>query len=280
MKRRIYMNTVFNYARNKIKKEYHPKQDSSLDSVLLSKIDLLEKLSKENLKSAITCRLEAIWSVQTDNEKIFIGSCIAVILFICFSFLRGMKNIPLNILVLNSAENFFFCFVILSIIFLYDLIHKHLIKRKIFYFALALFFIFSTPHIPILCKYETTQIGDFYEAREYTAKYYVIMSKEPETNPNRKVYTLPAEIERRLDYEGSTEAYEDYYFQEHGETDIYVLNYHINYLYFSNGGYLNFDYDNAYDNPDLTKVIPDKEISCIDYKDDTYYITLTTKKAT
>ena len=125
----------------------------------------------------------------------------------------------------------------------------------------CLFLLLSVPYIPILFKCETTQIGDFYEAEDYTEYYYVLMSREPENKIGRKVYTLPAEIERRYD--------------ENEERHCY----HINYLYFPNGGYLSFDYDFAYEEPNCSTVQKDKETEVTDYHGDVYYITLTTEKA-
>ena len=141
-----------------------------------------------------------------------------------------------------------------------------------------MFFVLSIPRIPVLFGHQTTQIGDFYEAKEYTEKYYVIMSREPENVHNRKQYTLPATIERRKDYSYTTEVSEDYYFQEHGGDDVYVLNYHITHLYFPNGGYLVFDYDEALEDSELTDIELNKETEVIDYHGDYYYITLTNKK--
>ena len=76
----------------------------------------------------------------------------------------------------------------------------------------------------------------------------------------------------------TTNVYEDYYFQEHGGEDVYALAYHINKLYFPNGGYLTFDYDAVYDNPEYSTVYPNKETKVIDYHDNEYYITLTNLK--
>ena len=141
------------------------------------------------------------------------------------------------------------------------------------------FFILSIPYVPRLFGYETTRIGDFYEAEEYTERYYVLMSREPENNPARKVYHLPAKIERRYDYVGTSDIVEDMYGQKYGGEDIYYSNYHILYLYFPKGGCINFDYDYAYEDDEITKLIPNKETECEDSKGKTYYITLTKEKA-
>ena len=75
---------------------------------------------------------------------------------------------------------------------------------------------------------------------------------------------LPAQIERRYTYEGTTD----------DGNEIYDLNYHINYLYFSNGGYLSFDYDDS----DDSNVVLGKEMMVMDYHGDFYYVTLTDEK--
>ena len=131
-------------------------------------------------------------------------------------------------------------------------------------------FLTSIPHVPFLFGYGTTQIGDYYEKSAYTETYTVIMSREPENITTRKAYTLPAEIERRKDYLYTTEDYDE----------VYDLAYHINYLYFPNGGYLSFSYDEAYENPEYCLLEPNKERRVTDYHGDEYYITLTTEKHT
>ena len=261
------MGNIFSYAREKIKKQYESRYDYSckdvqrLEENKLSHIDFYEKTAKENFKEAIACRFGAFWYVQTDEEKLFIGLGIAVILFTLYIFLYGIKDTPLNILILNASSSFFFCFGVLGIIFLYRLIRKKVIKNKLFYIAWILFFLLSIPHIPVLCGYETTQIGDFYEAKEYKEKYYVIISRQSKEHNNRKVYTLPAEVVRSLDFSHATET-----------DDVYTLNYHINYLYFPNGGYLYFD------EPTYSIIQIGQESEVIDYHDDSYYITLTKNK--
>ncbi len=227
------------------------------------------KEGKDSIKDAFTCRFQAFWAAQTDNEKVFIGCSIAAVAFILVVFLYGIGDTPLNLLILNAADSIFLYATVLLAVFLYRLIRKRIIKSKIFYVVWALFFALAAPHIPVLFGYETAQIGDFYEAREYTEKYYVIMSRKPESETTRTVYKLPAEIQRRFSYEGS----DDY------GNEFLSLNYHINYLYFPNGGYLCFDYDYAYENSGVTIVVPNQETECIDYKDEIYYITLTTERA-
>ena len=141
-------------------------------------------------------------------------------------------------------------------------------KSRAFYTSWIVAFIFCIPHLPRLWEYSTTQIGDFYEANTYIETYYIYMSREPETVKNRKVYTLPAEIERREDLKGTTD----------DGHDIIILNYHINHLYFPNGDYLSFDYDGAYENIENTKIKLNKEKIISDYHGNDYYITLTSKK--
>lgn len=278
------MHNIFDYAREKIKKEYHSRHDYSYqrtkqnESMDIWYINEYEKESKKNLRSALFCRVKVLWYILTEDEKATASIGLGVIAFIAIVFLYGIKHTPLNILILNSSESFFSFFLIMCAIFIYRLIRRKNVKNNMFYIIGGLFILLSLPHIPVLCGYETTQIGDFYEAREYTEKYYVVMSREPESVQNRKKYTLPAEIERRTDYLYTTEVYEDYYFQEHGGNDIYRLAYHINYLYFPNGGYLTFVYDEVYENPEYSTVLLNQETKVTDYYDNDYYITLTSEK--
>lgn len=274
----LYMEKIFAYARDKIKKKYESRFDYSckdvklLEEYELCHIDFYEEEAKEGLTNTITCSIKVFWYVQTDVEKFYIGTGIAITLSLLLVFLSGIKSVPLNILILNTSESFFFCFVALGIISLYRLIRKNVIKNKLFYIVWIFFLLLSIPHIPVLFGYRTTQIGDFYESKEYTEKYYVIMSRQPKENKGRKIYTLPAEIERSLDYSYTTDVYEDYYSQVHGGEDVYVLNYHINHLYFPNGGYLYFDESTN----SILQVGQETEV--IDYHDNTYYVTLTNEK--
>ena len=87
------------------------------------------------------------------------------------------------------------------------------------------------------------------------------MSRQPSEIENRKVYTLPAEIERRLDYS-----------HDAGNYEVDTLNYHINRLDFPNGGYLSFE-DSTY-----SIVQVGRETEVIDDHDDFYYVTLTREK--
>ena len=141
-------------------------------------------------------------------------------------------------------------------------------KSRAFYYVWLAFFVLSLPYIPKLFGYSTTQIGHLYEAKEYTEKYYVIFSREPEKVSSRKEYKLPAEIERRYDY---------VYTDENGN-DYESLGYHINYLYFPNGGFLSFDYDYAYEEPSCSKLQVKQERKVTDYHGDEYYISLTKEK--
>ncbi len=174
----------------------------------------------------------------------------------------------------------FWCFVISIINIVYSWIkNKKLAFKPSFYVYLLLFFLFSIPYLPRLFGYKTTQIGNLYEASAYTETYLVTMSRKPEDEEPRKEYTLPAQIYRQSDYDHTTRIRDNFYGEQTGGHDIYSLNYHIRYLYFPDGGFLSFDYDEAYDNPHLTIIIPNKETKVIDYKGDEYYITLTKEKA-
>lgn len=174
----------------------------------------------------------------------------------------------------------FWGFVICLIRIIYSWIKNKKLNFKFsFYIWFLCFFLFSIPYLPRLFGYKTTQIGNLYEASAYTESYLVIMSRKPEDEKPRKEYTLPAQIYRQSDYDHTTRIRDNFYGEQTGGRDIHSLNYHIRYLYFSDGGFLSFDYDEAYDNPDLTIIIPNKETKVIDYKGDEYYITLTKEKA-
>ena len=265
---------IFDYARNKIHKEYSSREDYSssdakaIEEYIMWDIDYYEEQAKKNLKSAITYRIKALWKAQTEDEKSLIGAFIAVMALFLLLFLLRISDTPLNITILKIAEGSFFCFAVLSVLWLYRLIRNKRERRRCFYVAWAFYLMLSLPHIPVMFGYETTQIGDFYEAREYTEEYYVIFSRKPQGDTSRKQYMLPALIERRLDYIDTT---------EDGQ-DICDLIYHINYLYFSNGGYLSFDYDGAYDDAERSAVILGQETKVEDYHGNIYYITLTDEK--
>lgn len=272
------MNSIFDYARNKIKKKYQ--SNGSYDpkdmEYELYKIDCYEKSSKEGLINAIKFRLKAFRHNLNDNEDSLFSLTTYAIAFALLYFILRVRIYPLNISLLESFQLFFEYVVIITVYFIYRLIKHKIIKNRLYYIVWALFFVLSIPYIPTLLGYQTTQIGDFYEAREYKEKYYVIMSKKPENVSNRKQYTLPAEIERRWDYSYTTNVTEDYFSQEHGGHEIYVPNYHINRLYFPNGGCLVFNHDSS--EPEDTDIELNKETEVIDYHDNTYYVTLTDRK--
>ena len=164
--------------------------------------------------------------------------------------------------------------ILMIVCFVYNVFKRHKTSR-VLYVSLILSLVVGSFHIPFVLGIGTTQIGDYYELTEYTEYYYVQMSRNPETDANRKVYTLPAEICRSEDFEGYTEIKEDFYGNTYGGRETYKTNYHINYLYFNNGGYLCFS-DN---DPERNAVVLNKEIKIQDYHDETFYITLTANKA-
>ena len=134
------MGNIFSYARDKIKKKYENRSDFSseevknIDEMLeLDDIDLYEEKAKTNFVAQITCRIKAFWYVQTFDEKVYIGLTIAVILLELYILLYNTSNTPLNISILKSSKDFFFYFEVLGIIYIYRLIRKKVIKRKLFY---------------------------------------------------------------------------------------------------------------------------------------------------
>ena len=112
-------------------------------------------------------------------------------------------------------------------------------------------------YIPIAFNIGNTQIGHIYEKDEYTENYMVVMSTQPENASKRTQYILPATIYRNedfVDWDGNTE-----------------LRYHIYRLFFSNGGYLEFNEIN-------NTIYPGKEVKIMDTNNNYYYITLTRNK--
>ena len=204
---------------------------------------------------------------------------VGIALFFAIAFLCFLGSSTLlkyaYILCRTTSELAFYFVVIKLICSIYALIkYKKINNLKTHAIWLSVLIVFSLPHLPRIFGYTTTQIGDYYEKAEYTENYVVFMSREPQKNENRKVYTLTAKISRSEDYM-SSEISNNYITCEQHETDITMLCYHIEKLYFNNGGYLNFDeVDSEY-----TILEPNKEYSVEDNKGDTYYITLTKQKA-
>ena len=167
-------------------------------------------------------------------------------------------------------------FVIGNLIYgLYSLIKRRKIKDfRMYLIWLTIILIVSLPYIPKLFGHRSTQIGNFYEARTYTEKYIVYMSKAPKTNENRKVYTLSAHISR-FEEEVGTDTTTHYITGERDERPVERLCYHINKLYFDNGGYIDFSYTDSY----LTILILNEEVEVTDNEGNIYYITLTAQKS-
>ncbi len=205
-------------------------------------------------------------NLSQDTRSAFSVSAVSlsIIAFLCPY--RIGKSSPKEIFyyfLRNIFEAAFLFFIILTITFTVSLF-KRKIKElsKVFFISWCITLLLSLPYMPRLLGYGTTQIGDFYEYSEYTENYIVYLSREPKEIKNRKQYTLTAEISRYEDKIGETDE----------GRDITTLNYHINYLYFNNGGYLYFGSDS-------TILYLNKETKVTDYNDDTYYITLTDQKS-
>ena len=217
------------------------------------------------------------WGSLSRHAKTALSVCLisfALIGYICI--LRfpkyGLRD-NLYFLIRLVAEFCFYITVVMSMIFAVKIcIWDFCAISKIFVVCWSVTFALSLPHWPPLFGYETTQIGDIYEKEEYIENYLVIMSRQPNTVQNRKKYTLPAQIQRTKDETGYQEKI-NYITGEREERDICALVYHINYLYFNNGGYLYFmeEEDNI--------IIPNIEVDLEDFHGDTYYITLTEDKS-
>lgn len=266
---------IYDKAKAKIHKKYMTQYDYSLEltreqeNAKINKIDSIKHwalCSKENFAKTY---VKVFWTTFTHSEQAFLVCCGMFFGFITLFVLLRYDISPLNFLILDVSNFFFLSFLILCIYCFYRLLKKSYIKSKLYYICWCVFFLLSVPYIPKALGYKTTQIGDFYEALEYKEKYYVTMSRNSEDNPERKIYTLPAEIERRYDYEGTTHSDN----LDDTEHDIYSLNYHINYLYFPNGGYLRFSSD------EIDSIVsPEKECQVEDCEGSSYYITLSAEK--
>lgn len=195
------------------------------------------------------------------ERETFFAALVPIGIFL-IAFIVGAKYMSLFEFIFSVSSIFFYAFSILFFAIVYTSVkHKSLTQNRALYILLVISLILAIPYTPKAFGYKTTDIGDFYEADTYTEKYYVIMSRDSEDVENRKEYTLPAKIERRY--------------------NVYnELRYYINRLYFPNGGYLVFDYDEALEDSERTDIELNKETEVIDYHDDCYYITLTDKKVT
>ena len=248
-------NNIFDRARQHIEKEYELNEKQlSPGSVRIRKsreleeIDLHERCAERSFFNKIIILPRLYWMVSSESTKAAIefGIGIFTLVFIlCYFtdrltpvlFFRDLSSVAFLTLVIMCV-----CFIVSAIK------NRKVFKSKAFYISLVLTIIISIPYMVILSGYGTEEIGDFFEKDNYTAKYYVEMSRKPEEETVRKVYTLPAEI-MRIDGK-----------------------YYINQLFFNNGGYLFFGTDSNLDNSPLTLY---EEICIDDYHDDTYFITLT-----
>ena len=247
--------SIFDRARHYIEKKYElNKQNLSPESIRIRKmcdldeIDFDESYAKKSFLDNISIRIKLFWMILSEPTKIAIvyGVSIFTLVFI-FCFFCGRLAPVLFFRELSSVA--FLTLVIMCVCFIVSAIkNREIFKSKAFYISLLLTLIISIPYIMILSGYGTEEIGDFFEKDNYTAKYYVEMSRKPEEETVRKVYTLPAEIMR---IEG------DYF---------------INQLFFKNGGYLFFGTDSNLSDSPLTL---NEEICIDDYHGDTYYIKLT-----
>ena len=185
----------------------------------------------------------------------------------------AIKTVYILIRTISELSLWFVCgYIIYGI---YALVRRKKIEHlKIRCVWIAILLLLSLPHIPKVYGYYSTQIGDFYEGSDYTENYVIFMSREPEANKNRKVYILTAQISR-FEEETGTDTSIHYITGEHNEKPIKGLFYHIDKIYFSNGGYIDFtDVDSR-----LRILNLDIETKICDNNGDSYYVTLTSQKS-
>ena len=119
-------------------------------------------------------------------------------------------------------------------------------------------------------RFENTDIGSLLEKDSYRESYYVYVRSDKN---EAKAYRLKADI-RKGNY-----GHPD--FTDEGEWTFRVEGngYFLEKVYWGNGGYLTFL--DEYETPDggsSARVYPDRETRVSDYKDVTYYVTLTRDK--
>lgn len=266
---------VYDKARKKIRTEYRKglaEGKEYADAVLESElrdINWLQRESKKSLKNKVKSFFSAYNKSLDGNKK---AAVIVSIIVVAFSFFLALFDFSEH----NNIRTFFIDFfkmisesaftvsIPLLLCFLFNVVMRKKSNRAL-YASLVVALTFGCFHLPFVLNIGTTQIGDYYELPEYKEYYYVQLSRKPKSNTDRKVYTLPAEIERTRDYEYTTD-------KGH---EVYATNYHINYLFFSNGGWLYF----GDEEPEENAVLLETEVEMEDYHNNTYYITLTKEKA-
>ncbi len=138
-------------------------------------------------------------------------------------------------------------------------------KKRFLYFIFAL--ICASPYILYLTGNGTTQIGGFFEKKEYTEKYIVAVSEYK--NGKQTVYYLPAQISKNIDYKTETDY--NYITGEKEDKEITYSMYCLDCLYLTNGEIIEFEENN------ILKL--DEKVKVTDHNDIDYYITLTDEKA-
>ncbi len=215
-------------------------------------------------------KLLNLWK-NSSFEKKAITVCLAIV---CFFSLKNLFRFH------DSKESLFYAFrfasdfsLVFALCHIYDILRSVRRKNKPKAKRLVLLFfylIFAIPSVMQLFNIGNTQIGSFFEKREYTENYIVCMSRDPNDEKNRKEYYLPATISRYPDVIDSNTSIE-WYSGERYDTEIEAPQYHLYTIYFENGGYLTFEDDNI--------VIPNKEVRLIAKGGDFYYVTLTKRVA-
>jgi len=272
--------SIFDRARIAAEKKYlnnsekkNLENSETLYSDRLRNIEYYErKYSSGDFFERIKYTAKLYWYMIPEDWKICVEFIIGFFIFVCCVCLVCIEFLTPMFFLEQWIGIGEVVFPICTICFIVSAIKdRKFFKSRAFYFSWLLSFLLFLPNVPIYMGYGTTQIGDFYEKKDYTEEYMVIMSQKPQTNPNRKEYTLPATIYRCEDYLDTTSS-THYITGERSEKEIYGYQYHIEKLYFSNGGYLTFD-------EGYNVVHLNEEVKLYDRNNnDTYYITLTDQK--
>ena len=174
---------------------------------------------------------------------------------LCYSFIKITSDICLIVVIYKTIEIIYYAF------------HKDFpsIRIGLVVFSLILVLV-ATPSALYYLGGGIECPGALFEKKEYEGNFIVTMSRNPKSTSERTVYYLPAHISKYCEVVDEYTHY-TWYTGEREEEYIESSLYHINHLYFSNGGYSTFYEDNI--------LHLNEEARVTDYEGNTYYITLT-----